>query len=204
MGSQLTSQAKRQELWLLSTPLRAAQASPEGWEKPPEWLGWTSDSRGQPSPSGAERCSQGCLWSWQPGHCGGTCGEGGGATTELRVAKLAQVSVKAGAKRPKSAWRWNWAVCPGPRRGELSRPHSFSAQPGFGGGRQAPQSQSPRARTTLCPGHPTGPSPRSHTPDRALGASQSLGKLQVSWGNEEKGHRAKGNREGEEQCCGLA
>lgn len=38
------------------------------------------------------------LWSWQPGHCGGTRGEGGGATTELRVAKLAQVSAKAGAK----------------------------------------------------------------------------------------------------------
>lgn len=60
MGPKLTSQAKRRERWLLSTPLRAAQASPEGWEKPPEWLGWTSDSRGQPSPSGAERCSQGC------------------------------------------------------------------------------------------------------------------------------------------------
>lgn len=58
MRLKLTSQLKRQELWLLSTPLQAAQASPEGWEKPPEWLSWTSDSRGQPSPSGAERCSQ--------------------------------------------------------------------------------------------------------------------------------------------------
>lgn len=84
MGPKLTSQAgeaRRQKQLLLSTPLQAAQASPEGWEKLPEWLGRTNDSWGQPSPSG--RAVLPGLWSRPPGHCGGTRGEGGGARTEL-------------------------------------------------------------------------------------------------------------------------
>lgn len=37
--------AGRRELRLRSTPLQAAQDSPEGWEKPPGRLGWTSEFR---------------------------------------------------------------------------------------------------------------------------------------------------------------
>nr|CAI9710909.1 unnamed protein product [Rangifer tarandus platyrhynchus] len=45
--------ARRWELGLRSTPLRAAQDGPEGREKPPGRSGWTSEFRGQPSPPGA-------------------------------------------------------------------------------------------------------------------------------------------------------
>lgn len=64
------------------------------------------------------------------------------------------------------------------------------------------QSQRSRARTTLCPRHPTGPSPRSHTLDRALGASQSLGKLQVSWEMKKKATEQKGTEKGRSSAVG--
>lgn len=54
--------ARRRELGLRSTPLRAAQDGPEGREKPPGRSGWTSEFRGQASPPGCragERCSRG-------------------------------------------------------------------------------------------------------------------------------------------------
>lgn len=196
MNPKLTSQAKRQELLLLSTPLQAAQASPEGWEKPPEWLGWTSDSRGQPSPSGAERCSQGCGRGSR-----GTAAGPAGKEEERQLSCVSPNSLKS-AQRPKSAWRWSWAVCPGPRQGELSRPHSFSAQPGLGGGRQAPLSLSEQGAHHPLPRAPHWPqSPLTHPgpgPRRVPKLREAPGVL----GNEEKGHRAKGTEKGRSSPVG--
>lgn len=199
MDQKLTSQAKRQELWLFSTPLGAAQASPEGWEKLSEWLGWTSNSRDQPSPSGAEQCSQDCgRGSW------GTA-EGPTGKEEERELSCVSQTRSSQPQRPKSAWRWSWAFCPGPRRGGLSWPHSFSALLGLRGGRQAPLSLSAQGRSPpFARGSPAGPSPRSQTLDRALGAPQSLGKLQVSWEKEEKGPRAKEAEKGRSGSVGSS
>lgn len=134
MGPKLTSpasEARRQELLLLSTPLQAAQASPEGWEKLPEWLGWMNDSWGQPSPSGAERCSQGCGRGSRGTAAGRPAGKEEEEKRELNCVSLKSLksaSAKAGRRpRPQSAWR----------PAGLSRPHSFSALPGFRGGRPA-------------------------------------------------------------------
>lgn len=201
MRLKLTSQPKRQELWLLSTPLQAAQASPEGWEKPPEWLSWTSDSRGQPSPSGAERCSQGCGRGSR-----GTAAGPAGKEEERQLNRVSPNSLKSGQsrrQRPKSAWRWSWAVCPGPRRGRLSPPHC-SAQPGLGGGRQAPLGLSAQGRAppsalgtplTQVPAHT--PWTRPSACPKAWGSSRCLGERR-------KRPQSKGNREGEGQSYGLA
>lgn len=106
--SSLTGQrrVRRRELGLCSTPLRAAQDGPEGREKPPGRLGWTSEFRGQPSPPegrARERCSRGPRWG-RPGLCGGPVARGGGVgwvqrTGTFVLFKLAGV----GERRP--GWR---------------------------------------------------------------------------------------------------
>lgn len=93
MSPKLTSREKRQELWLFSTPLQAAQASPEGWEKQPEWLGWMSNSRDQPSPISAERCSQGCGRG-----CGGTAAGPAGKEEERELGCVSPNSLKSAPK----------------------------------------------------------------------------------------------------------
>lgn len=89
-------------------------------------------------------------------------------------------------------------MCPGPRRGELSRPHS-PAQRGLGGGRQAPLGL--RA-SPFAPSTPRAPVPRSHTLDRALGESQSLGKLQGTWGTNKKATEQREQRRGRSSPVG--
>lgn len=164
MGPKLTSQAseaRRLELLLRSTPLQAAQASPEGWEKLPEWLGWMNDSWGQPSPSG---CSQGCGRG-----CRGTAA-GRPAGKEEEERELNCVSPKSlesasGKGRPAPKASERVAVEPG----SLPRPARSRALPATlllstaGFSRRPPgtsRSQRPWAHATLCPGHPVP----AHTP----------------------------------------
>lgn len=158
MGPKLTSQAgeaRRQELLLLlSTPLQADQASPQGWEKLPEWLGWTNDSRGQPSPSG--RAVLPGLWSRLPGHCGGTRGEGGGARTELRGSqwlKSAQRQAAAEGLRARGSAA-GLSVQARAEAGSLGHTRSQRGR-GFRGGHQPLLGLGAQGRASpFAPGHP--------------------------------------------------
>lgn len=157
MGPKLTSQAgeaRRQEQLLLSTPLQTAQASPEGWEKLPEWLGRTNDSWDQPSPNG--RAVLPGLWSRPPGHCGGTRGEGGGARTEPRGSQWLKSEQRQAAAEGLRA-RGGAAGLSAQARAEAgSLGHTRSQRGrGFRGGRQPLLDLGAQGRAPpFAPGHP--------------------------------------------------
>lgn len=179
--------------------LQAAQASPEGWEKLPERLGRTSDSWGQPSPRGAERCSQG-LWSRLPGHCGGTHGEGGGgARTPLRGSKLAQVSAQAGRPAPKAQERVAVELAalprPAPRRAPPATLRSQHCRVPEAAARHLSVPAPMGARHPL----PRAPSPRSHSLDPAPRRAPKLREAPGYLGERRKRPQSQGSRAGEER-----
>lgn len=83
-----------------STPVQATHDSPEGWEKPPGRLGWTSKFRNQLNPTRGLRSGLLGLRSGRQGHCGGhaaAAGESGRARTEsLRPSSNSPTLAKGG------------------------------------------------------------------------------------------------------------
>lgn len=213
MGPKLPSQAGEEaggrgagSQSLLSTPLsRQLRLAPRaGRSCRSGWAGRATPGANPPpaAQSGAPKdCGRGCR-----GTAAGPTGKEEEEERELHcVAPNSPKSAPRQAgrrRRPKSAWRWSWPLCPGPHRGGLPRPPFVLSTAGFP--RRPPgtsRSQRPWVRATLCPGHPVP----AHTPwTRPLGAPRSLGKLLVILGNEEKGHRAKGAEQGRSGPCRLA
>lgn len=109
-----------------------------------------SNSRDQPSPISAERCSQGCGRG-----CGGTAAGPAGKEEERELSCVSPNSLKSAPKAQERVAVELGSLCPGPRRGGLSQPHSFPA--------------------------PLSPSAQGRAPPCALGSPRAPGPARTAW-----------------------